>query len=200
MNIDTLFRVLQAVIFIGFVFHRAYYTRKYPPAENDTLEEQPQTAAGTLANLLALPAFGGLVLYLVKPTWMVWARFMLPGWVRWIGVGLAVGGFVLLQWSHNALGKNWSDQPRITGSQTLTTNGPYRWVRHPIYTAFLMILGSPFLITANWFVGGLWLLVTGVDIAQRITYEEARLQARFGKNYLAYKRTTGRLLPRVGKS
>lgn len=81
MTLETDFRIALAVIFVSFIAHRAYYTRKYPPAESDTLEEQPQTTAGLIANLLALPAFAGLVLYLIKPDWMAWAGFSLPGWL-----------------------------------------------------------------------------------------------------------------------
>ena len=113
------------------------------------------------------------------------------------GMLVAVAGFVLLQWSHRALGRNWSDQPRITQSQTLTIGGPYRWVRHPIYTSFLMILGSPLLITANWFIGLTWILVTVIDIRGRIDFEEAKLQERFGENYEVYKQSTGSLIPRL---
>jgi protein-S-isoprenylcysteine O-methyltransferase Ste14 len=106
-------------------------------------------------------------------------------------------GFGLLQWSHSALGKNWSDQPRILAGQKLISEGPYRWVRHPIYTAFLMILGSTLLITANWFIGGMWILNTGIDIRARIQFEEARLLVHFGQAYREYSARTGALLPRI---
>jgi protein-S-isoprenylcysteine O-methyltransferase Ste14 len=68
-------------------------------------------------------------------------------------VGVALAGFALLEWSHRSLGAEWSEQPRLTQSQRLVQSGPYRWVRHPIYCSFLLILGSTLLISANALVG-----------------------------------------------
>ena len=59
-----------------------------------------------------------------------------------------------------------------------------------------MILGSSLLITANWFIGLTWIIVTVIDIRSRIDFEEAKLQERFGENYESYKQSTGSLLPR----
>ncbi len=196
MSSKGLFRLLQALIFVGFVVHRAYYTRKYPPDPDATVEVQSESGMGRLANLLALPAFVGLALYIFYPRWMAWSALPLPVWARWAGVLLAALGFALLQWSHMALGRNWSDQPRITESQTLVTNGPYRWIRHPIYTAFLLILGSSLLISANGFIGGLWIVLTALDVRGRIRFEEASLREKFGEAYESYRRRTGALLPK----
>ena len=131
---EGFFRFAQAILFIAFILHRGYYSRKFPPAVEDTVEEQARRGAGPIANLLALLALAGLVLYVVNPEWIAWAALPIPDWLRMFGVLVAVAGFALLQWSHRALGRNWSDQPRITQSQTLTISGPYRRIRHPIYT------------------------------------------------------------------
>jgi protein-S-isoprenylcysteine O-methyltransferase Ste14 len=197
MTSEWVFQLMQGILFVGFILHRAYYTQKYPPDEQATLEEQQKGIPEQLANLLALPALIGILLYIFYPRWMAWSAFPLPDWTRWLGVGIALVGFILLQASHNALGKNWSDQPRITESQSFVTNGPYSRIRHPIYTAFLMILGSSLLISANWFIGGLWILMTAADIRSRIRFEEEKLLARFGEDYLAHRKKTGALLPKL---
>ena len=44
---------------------------------------------------------------------MAWASLPLPLWLRWVGVGLGLSGFALLQWAQNTLGANWSDAPRM---------------------------------------------------------------------------------------
>ncbi len=197
MTSEGLLRIVQALILVAFVLHRAYYNRKYPPAEEETVEEQARGGPRRIANLLALPALVSVVLFLIYPRWMDWSAIHLAIWVRWAGVLVAVTGFGLLQWSHQALGRNWSDQPRITRTQSLVTIGPYRWIRHPIYTSFLMILGSSLLISANWFIGSIWLAMTAIDIRSRIDFEEAKLLTRFGETYDSYKRETGGLLPRL---
>jgi protein-S-isoprenylcysteine O-methyltransferase Ste14 len=128
---------------------------------------------------------------------MRWADLPFPAWLRWTGVGIALVGFMLLQWSQNTLGKNWSDTPRLLKEQSLVTSGPYRWVRHPIYTAFLLILGSTFLISANWMIGLTWIGMAVLEVASRISYEESLMLESFGDQYREYMKRTGRLLPRI---
>ena len=60
-----------------------------------------------------------------------------------------------------------------------------------------MILGSSLLISANWFIGSMWLAMTAIESRSRVAFEEAKLLARFGESYDSYKRKTGALLPRL---
>jgi len=193
------FRMIVAVLLIGFMAHRGYYTRKMQQGAG-AVQEQPQLGRlSQVANLLALPAFIGTILYVLIPEWISWSVFDLSVWSRWLGVAVSLAGFALLQWSQITLGKNWSDAPKLYENQEMVTGGPYTWIRHPIYTAFLLILGSQLLITANWFIGVLWIAMTGLDVAARIKAEEAMLVGQFGEGYRAYQQRTGRLVPRFFK-
>lgn len=196
---DPAFRIILAALLTAFIAHRGFYTRKVQHAAESVLEQPKAGRASQIASLLALPALLATVTYVFNPAWMSWSTLPLPVWLRWLGVGVALGGFVLLQWSQNTLGKNWSDAPKLVQEQQMITSGPYRWIRHPIYAAFLLILGSPLLISASWFVGGMWIAMTGLDIASRIRTEEAMMLSQFGEQYLAYARRTGRLVPRIAK-
>ncbi|MBC8503809.1 MAG: isoprenylcysteine carboxylmethyltransferase family protein [Anaerolineales bacterium] len=197
MSSDALFRIIQSFVFVAFIANRAYYNRKFPPAEEDTIEKQSETTLTKIANYFSILALISLLIYLIVPRYLIWASLPLPTWVRWVGVLLALDGFALLFWSHAALGENWSDQPRITTEQKFISEGPYRWIRHPIYTAFIAILGSSLLITSNWLVGGLWLVITSVDIAPRIKFEEEMVLEKFGEQYRSYLNRTGALLPHI---
>ena len=194
------FRMFTAVLLLGFVAHRGFYTRKVQHAAGSVVEQLKLGRANQIANLLALPALLATAIYIFVPAWLLWSALPLPGWLSWLAVGAAVGGFALLQWAQSTLGKNWSDAPKLVADQAMITGGPYRWVRHPIYSAFLLILGSLLLISASWLVGGLWIGMTGLDIASRIEAEEAMLVRQFGEQYRAYMRGTGRLFPRLLKS
>jgi protein-S-isoprenylcysteine O-methyltransferase Ste14 len=79
----------------------------------------------------------------------------------------------------------------------MIASGPYRWIRHPIYAAFLLIFSALLLISANWFVGGAWLGMAGLAVADRIRTEEAMMLRRFEERYRAHMRRTGRLVPRI---
>ena len=191
------FRFIVAALLIAFVAHRGFYTRKArrrPPA----VQRHLALGRGSrVAGLLAVPALVGSLLYVVTPSWMAWSAFALPLWTRWFGVGTALAGFALLQWSQRTLTTNWSDVPALLEGQQLIVRGPYRWLRHPIYAAFLLILGSLLLVSANWFVGGLWIVMTALDVVDRMNAEEAMLLNQFGEEYRAYAATTGRLFVRL---
>ena len=193
---DIFFRAALGTLVLAFVMHRAYYSRRYPPAKEETTDEMQGGWASVVAPVLGIGGLISLVLFLVSPGWMSWASLPIPVWLRTAGVIPAITGFGLLQWSHVALGENWSDTPRTTRSQALVTHGPYRWIRHPIYAAFLLILGAPLLIAGNWFLGGCFIAMTAVDVYGRIRYEEEKLRSRFGLAYAEHVKRTGLLLPR----
>jgi protein-S-isoprenylcysteine O-methyltransferase Ste14 len=192
------FRVLLLLLFVAFVVHRGYYSRKLRPSGENSVLEQENGLWQKVESILSLLGLLAVAVYVLSPTRMGWAALPLSAWLRWSGVGVALLGFGLLQWSHFALGRNWSDTPRLMKEQTLTTSGPYRWIRHPIYTAFLLIMGATLLISANWWIGGLWIGATALNIVGRIRFEEAAMLSRFGEAYAVYMQTTGRLIPRLG--
>lgn len=191
-----MFRLMLALLLAAFVIHRGYYSRKLPPKAETTVAQHEAGITTRLASILGVTALLSTIVYILAPASMTWASLPIPAWLRWFGVGLALVGFGLLQWSQNTLGRNWSDTPRLMVQQTLVTDGPYRWMRHPIYSAFLLILGAPLFVSANWFVGGAWLGMTALDVWSRVRFEEAIMMERFGEAYQAYMQRTGRLLPR----
>ncbi len=194
---EFVFRVILAALLIGFVAHRGFYTRKVQHSADSVLVQPEPGKSTRVAHLLALPALLATVLYVVNPTWMSWAALPFAIWIRWLGVGVALSGFVLLQWSQQSLGQNWSDAPKIVEGQQLIVSGPYHWIRHPIYAACLLILVSLLLISANWCVGAMWVGMVGLGAASRIRTEESMMIGQFGEAYRAYMRKTGRFFPRI---
>ncbi len=198
MDERALFTIILALLLIGFIGHRGYYHRKLAVPLDSIIEDKERGAGSRVAGLIAIPALLTTLIFMINPAWLSWSSLPFPFWVRWLGVAVALLGFTLLQWSHQALGRNWSDEPRLIEGQELVTGGPYRRIRHPIYAAFLLILGSPTLISANWLLGGLWISMTAVDVVSRIRIEEDLMLSRFGDEYREYVRRTGRVLPRIG--
>jgi protein-S-isoprenylcysteine O-methyltransferase Ste14 len=180
--------------------HRGYYHRKSDPAEAETLRRREEGLASRVAGLLSLLGLIAAAVYIFYPAWMAWAALPLPAWLRWTGIGIALAGFALLQWAQTTLGKNWSSTPRLLKNQALVTSGPYRLMRHPIYTAFLLIMSATLFLSANWFVGLAWIGMVTLDGISRIRIEEAMMMEAFGDEYRAYMRRTGRFLPRLSRS
>jgi protein-S-isoprenylcysteine O-methyltransferase Ste14 len=103
------------------------------------------------------------------------------GW-RWLGLGICVAMDLLFWRVHQTLGKNWAVGVLVKENHHLITDGPYRWVRHPMYTTlFCFIIGFLFL-SANLLVGLLWLALT-IASAWRFDQEERILTDTFGSEY-----------------
>jgi protein-S-isoprenylcysteine O-methyltransferase Ste14 len=195
---EPLFRTIVGLLLVLFVLHRAFYTRKIQHANEEVVDKPDLGALSKIASLIAVPAFLATLIYLFFPQWLIWSEIDLSSWIRWLGVIAAAVGFGLLQWSQSALGKNWSDDPVLIQDHRLVTNGPYRWVRHPLYSAFLLIFASLTLISASWLIGLLWLAMTALDILARVSTEESLMLQQFGGEYQSYMQKTGRFLPRIG--
>jgi protein-S-isoprenylcysteine O-methyltransferase Ste14 len=138
----------------------------------------------------------GVVAYLWQPQWMEWSQFPLPGIVRWFGVGLGCVAGVLLVWTFRSLGHNLTDTVVTRRAATLVTDGPYRWVRHPLYVAFGLSVLANSLVASNWFILLTGLACFGLMVARSFT-EEQKLVERFGIVYVDYAQVTGRFIPQM---
>ncbi len=196
METETVFRIILPVLIISFALHRGYYVRKHG-GEQNTLKKREEGLVSKVAGLLGMLGFTAVLIYAIHPAWLSWSSLSLPPWTRWAGIGIALLGFALLQWAQDTLGINWSDRPRMIKEQSLITTGPYQLIRHPIYTAFLLILGSTLWISANWLIGLSWIGMTVLEVASRIDFEEKLMLEYFGDQYREYMKRTGRLLPRL---
>jgi len=197
MENETLFRIVLPVLIIAFAMHRGYYVKNHSQPEDVTLKKRQEGIASKVSGVLAVIGFISVIAFVINPNWLAFASLSFPVWLRWVGIALALAGFALLQWAQVTLGKSWSDTPRMMKEQTLITSGPYQFIRHPIYTAFVLILGSALLISANWLIGLAWLGMTVLEVASRVGFEESLMLEYFGDQYREYMKKTGRLLPRL---
>ncbi len=153
--------------------------------------------------LIAVPRFvllglslTGLLVYGIDPQWMKWSALPLPFWLRWIGFFIGLAALLIFFWVLRSLGQNFSTTLTIQKDQTLVTDGPYHWVRHPMYTSFVWLWVGFFLISTNWFIGLTGILGFVWAIVVRTPKEEQMMIERFGDEYLTYMKRTGRYLPR----
>ena len=197
MNTETIFRILLPILIVGFAAHRGYYVKYHSKPENATVKQREEGVASKIAGLLGMLGFLAVIAYAINPNWLAFASLSFATGLRWTGVGIALVGFALLQWAQITLANSWSDTPRMMKEQTLITSGPYRTIRHPIYTAFILILGSTLFISSNWLIGLCWAGMTILEVVSRIGFEESLMLEFFGEQYREYMKKTGRLLPKV---
>ncbi|MGD8822547.1 MAG: isoprenylcysteine carboxylmethyltransferase family protein, partial [Anaerolineales bacterium] len=120
-----------------------------------------------------------------------------PAWLRWVGAFCLLIGILLLWRAHHHLGLSFHSLVGSKKEQTLIQSGPYRWIRHPIYTAYLLNYIGGGLLAANLVLTVIPPLAFAVLVIVRIPIEEQVLTEKFGQQYKAYKQNTGRLLPKV---
>lgn len=97
--------------------------------------------------------------------------------------------------THKALGRNWSITLEIREKHELVSGGPYAFIRHPMYTSFLLMgLGQAFLLS-NWVVGLAGLLGFAILFFLRVDKEERMMLEIFGPQYRAYMDRTKRIIP-----
>ena len=147
---------------------------------------------GVVAPVLALTCLG----FLISPRWIEFGKVNLSVWMRLMGAPVAALGLLLFAWMFHHLGSNVTSTSMPRSNATLVTSGPYRWIRHPMYTAALILVAGAALLTANLvvIVGGVMMFLL---LAARSGVEEERLVEKFGEAYVAYQGRTGRFFPRL---
>ena len=185
-------------MFIGFIIIRVVYHRKARQVR-EGVEFIESKLNMVVRGVVGLGYIGALIVYVFYPKTFTWAILPLPTWARWVGTGVSMISLLLIWWVQWALDIQFDTTLHIQTGHKLVTHGPYRWVRHPMYTAlFLMGLGW-LLLTGNWFTGGPLMVAIFLLVLVRVDREEALLTETFGDAYVAYIQKTGRFLPLLGR-
>lgn len=123
-------------------------------------------------------------------------RFVPAGPVsQWLGVAITAAGVAVAIWARWHLGSNWSGIVTLKEGHELIRSGPYRAIRHPIYTGILMALFGSSVTLGE--VRGLIAIVVGLFFFYvKARREESFLAEEFGPAFTEHQRKTGMFLPR----
>ncbi|MEJ8571654.1 protein-S-isoprenylcysteine O-methyltransferase [Microbaculum marinum] len=113
----------------------------------------------------------------------------------WLGTAVFGLALYLFHRTHRDLGRNWSVSLEVRDQHRLITEGVYRMVRHPMYTAFFLWAVAQALLLPNWIAGLSGLVGFGTLFLFRVFREERLMLETFGEEYRAYSARTKRLLP-----
>jgi protein-S-isoprenylcysteine O-methyltransferase Ste14 len=119
----------------------------------------------------------------------------LPEPLRWVGLALVVLGIAFALWAIATLGRHYDLELEIHRDHELVRNGPYRFVRHPIYTGLGLHFVGACLATGNLVLIAGTILVTFPALYLRAKTEERLLREQFGHAYDAYASEVGMLVP-----
>lgn len=126
------------------------------------------------------------------------ARIALPhAPIFWLAMVLFFGGTVLYPWAVLTLGAFFRTSVQLLDGQRLVTRGPYRYLRHPAYTAGVLIFTGIGLAVGNWFSVAECFAILLLAYVWRIRVEEAALGERLGAEFESHRRRTWAMIPLV---
>lgn len=191
-----------ALVALWLVFLAAHVAREIAAARksSDPVERAAYRALlGRMAwRGLAVVVWVGVV-FGGKEDWPIFLPTQAGIAARWIGIALALGGIALQAWARRTLGQHYSALLTTRPDHKMVREGPYRWVRHPIYSGFAVMFIGLSLALNSWMF--FWLMAipqTALFVAQ-ILYEEPLLVQRLGNEYRIYQQEVPALFPRLGR-
>jgi protein-S-isoprenylcysteine O-methyltransferase Ste14 len=192
-----MFRWFALVVLVSAVSVSGFHRRR-ARSRSGTIPRSRENASLIAGRLLvALPLFGGALAYLINPRWMAWGSFDAPDWLRWTGVGLGLCAVPAVHWVLSSLGSNVSETVLTKDSHELVSStGPYRWIRHPLYATGITLFLALGLMMASWFILAMALVALVLIRTVVVPREERELVARFGSGYEEYRKRTGAMIPR----
>ncbi|MEM1259145.1 MAG: protein-S-isoprenylcysteine O-methyltransferase [Bacteroidota bacterium] len=191
-------RLTFEIIFIIFVvvagfIRRPFQKRNKANAINiDEKDNEEKWLLGLVFLGMSILPF----LYVVSP-WLDFANYDLPLPLTIFGAVVLIPTAILFYRSHKDLGRNWSVSLEIRDEHNLVTNGVYRHIRHPMYTAIWLWVICQALLLQNYIAGLSGIITFGLLYFIRVEKEERMMEMQFGNRYKAYKQKTKRLIPNL---
>jgi len=187
MNADTASRLAAGLWFLLlFVWLALAFSMKKAKKQ----ETQWERLQHTLAII-----FGFWLLFENNWKWLNLKLWPVTQSLLWIGLGLTAAGVAISIWARVTLGANWSSVVTLKEDHELIRKGPYRWVRHPIYTGILVSFIGTELIKGH-LRGWMGLAIVLATFYFKARREERFLQQEFGAGFEEHARRTGMFLPK----
>lgn len=131
----------------------------------------------------------------LRGAWLHRVLFPAKPWIEITGLVITAAGLSFSIWARRYLGGNWSGAVTVKVDHELIRTGPYRWVRHPIYSGLILaLLGTSLDIGQARGLVAVILMYISFKIKSRL--EERVMRGVFGSAYEDYIRTTGAIIPR----
>jgi protein-S-isoprenylcysteine O-methyltransferase Ste14 len=192
MSEHTLHLISVYALEIGWLLFGAIFLFRKRWPRDKTRKRDPGSVLGIIIQTLSLFVI-----------WMFPRRsytlFPVGFWLQLLNtifVTLIVLVSVWTMWSAlRVLGKQWSLQARVLEDHKLIREGPYRFVRHPIYTGLLGMIIAAGLAWSHWIGFLVALVLFTIGTAIRIRSEEKLLREQFGAAFHDYKRSVPAVVP-----
>ena len=116
-------------------------------------------------------------------------------WLQGIGLIIFVLGLALAVWARIYIGRNWGMPMSEKAEPELVTTGPYRVIRHPIYSGIILaMVGTTVAVSPYWLIA---VVLLGAYFIYSAVMEERYLTGQFPDAYPRYQQSTKMLIPFV---
>jgi protein-S-isoprenylcysteine O-methyltransferase Ste14 len=184
------------VIICWWLFALTFWLKKHPAK----VQEAKRDWSSLLGLLVQSIAYFLLWLDPMRRKALAPARVEPPVLAWGIGVvalAIAIGSVCLVNAAARQLGKQWALAARLVEGHDLVQDGPYRFVRNPIYTGMFGMLLATGLAVSQWKQLAIAIAVFLAGTHIRIQSEERLLRQAFGGEFDAYKKRVPALIPGV---
>jgi protein-S-isoprenylcysteine O-methyltransferase Ste14 len=155
---------------------------------------QSESAVSRLSHVVPL-LFAAYLLVAHVPLPLLNERFVpLALWLVVLGAALTFAGLAFAIWARFVIAGNWSSYVELKRDHELIVAGPYRWVRHPIYTGLLLAFVGSALAVGEW-RGLLAVAIVAASFWRKLKLEEAVMRRQFGEAYARYAARVPALIP-----
>jgi len=132
----------------------------------------------------------------VPPAWLHRRVLADPLLLYIIGTAFVAAGLGFSIWARRHLGSNWSATITLKEDHELVRSGPYRFVRHPIYTGILVAFVGSALVRGEW-RAAVAVAIAFAALWRKLRLEERWLEENFGAAYASYRAEVAALIPFV---
>ena len=187
---------LAGVIVCWFFFAGIFLLRKRPPQAPDAKRDKRATLG------IVLQMVGYFLVFFQPPH----QPFLppVPALSGFVGilfsiftVGLAAASGWLIYNSVRTLGRQWAMRARLVEDHKLITEGPYAYIRNPIYTGMLGMLIATGLATEHWIALAAAIVIFMIGLMIRVRVEESLLRSQFGPEFDAYASRVPAVVPGI---
>ncbi len=189
MSLFDAFRIWFIVIYVlnivTFIVLAIHFHRRRPVIEK---KKGPLPTPGSLIS------WGIPLVFLLIEIGEISETFLL---LRVLGFALSIYHIIMNVWSLIVMGQHFVPGSGVFQKQQLITSGPFRFLRHPIYSAHIALWLATALGMLNWILLGLWPLYIALMYFVPVREEEKLLKEKFGELYETYSKKTGKLIPKI---
>jgi protein-S-isoprenylcysteine O-methyltransferase Ste14 len=197
MTQESLPKIVFALLMVAwFVFAGVFLFRKNPPRQEETQRERRSFLG------IFLQALGYFLVWtppMRRPFFTHFLPMPLPLELVWaiVTIGLTLASEVLIITAARTLGRQWAIAARLVEGHKLVTEGPYQFVRNPIYTGMLGMMLATGLAVSQWWAILLASVPFVIGTVIRVRSEEKLLRSAFGQEFENYAQRVPAVMPGI---